>query len=217
MPGSDAVTANQVLTKAGAIALSVSQDRAVAAGLSGTPPLQVKVWTRYNPEARSALFMVPGMTAYVMALVAVLLLPGAPALAADGIYLLISVRPTAKERAANIRADRVELWFFAFETCAREKVAGCSKLARIVDMFARRLQIQERLTEQISQEWVRRGRFELAAGGTRNEIGKGCLTQPGRAGEQHMVEHIAPLLRRFQHRPCPCRSTSSMPWRWGRS
>ena len=33
---------------------------------------------------------------------------------------------------------------------AREKVAGCSKLARIVDMFARRLQIQERLTEQIS-------------------------------------------------------------------
>ena len=33
---------------------------------------------------------------------------------------------------------------------AREKVAGCSKLARIVDMYARRLQIQERLTEQIS-------------------------------------------------------------------
>ncbi len=33
---------------------------------------------------------------------------------------------------------------------AREKVAGCSKLARVVDMYARRLQIQERLTEQIS-------------------------------------------------------------------
>ncbi len=30
------------------------------------------------------------------------------------------------------------------------KVPGCSKLARIVDMYARRLQIQERLTEQIS-------------------------------------------------------------------
>ncbi len=31
------------------------------------------------------------------------------------------------------------------------KVFGVSKLARIVDMFARRLQLQERLTEQISQ------------------------------------------------------------------
>jgi len=31
------------------------------------------------------------------------------------------------------------------------KVLGVSKLARIVDMFARRLQIQERLTEQIAQ------------------------------------------------------------------
>jgi GTP cyclohydrolase I len=32
------------------------------------------------------------------------------------------------------------------------KVFGVSKLARVVDMFARRLQLQERLTEQISQE-----------------------------------------------------------------
>ena len=31
------------------------------------------------------------------------------------------------------------------------KVFGVSKLARIVDMFARRLQLQERLTEQISK------------------------------------------------------------------
>jgi GTP cyclohydrolase IA len=31
------------------------------------------------------------------------------------------------------------------------KVFGVSKLAHIVDMFARRLQLQERLTEQISQ------------------------------------------------------------------
>ena len=31
------------------------------------------------------------------------------------------------------------------------KVLGVSKLARIVDMFARRLQIQERLTEQVAQ------------------------------------------------------------------
>jgi GTP cyclohydrolase I len=33
---------------------------------------------------------------------------------------------------------------------AKGKVLGVSKLARLVDMYARRLQIQERLTEQIS-------------------------------------------------------------------
>jgi GTP cyclohydrolase I len=32
----------------------------------------------------------------------------------------------------------------------REKVFGVSKLARVVDMYARRLQLQERLTEQIA-------------------------------------------------------------------
>jgi len=31
------------------------------------------------------------------------------------------------------------------------KIVGLSKLARVVDIFARRLQVQERLTEQISQ------------------------------------------------------------------
>ncbi len=71
--GSDAVTANQILTKAEAIALSVSQQRAAALGLAGPPPLQVKVWTRYNPEARSAVFIVPGMAAYLMAIAAVML------------------------------------------------------------------------------------------------------------------------------------------------
>ncbi len=35
---------------------------------------------------------------------------------------------------------------------AQDKVLGLSKLARIVDVYARRLQIQERLTAQIAQE-----------------------------------------------------------------
>ena len=35
---------------------------------------------------------------------------------------------------------------------ARDKVLGASKLARIMDCFAKRLQIQERLTAQIAQE-----------------------------------------------------------------
>ena len=37
------------------------------------PPLSVKVWTRFNPEGRSALFLVPGLAAYLMAIAAVLL------------------------------------------------------------------------------------------------------------------------------------------------
>ena len=71
--GSDAVTANQVLAKAEAIALAASQKQAAALGLSGAPLLQVKVWTRYNPEARSAVFIVPGLAAYLMAIAAVML------------------------------------------------------------------------------------------------------------------------------------------------
>lgn len=35
---------------------------------------------------------------------------------------------------------------------AKDKVLGVSKIARIVDMYARRLQIQERLTIQIAEE-----------------------------------------------------------------
>jgi len=34
---------------------------------------------------------------------------------------------------------------------AKDKVLGISKIARIADLYARRLQIQERLTEQIAQ------------------------------------------------------------------
>lgn len=71
--GADPVSANQVLSKADAIVRAASQARAAAAGFAGEPPLRVDVWTRYNPEGRSAVFFVPGLAAYLMAIGAVLL------------------------------------------------------------------------------------------------------------------------------------------------
>jgi GTP cyclohydrolase I len=43
---------------------------------------------------------------------------------------------------------------------AQSKVLGLSKLARIVDCYARRLQIQERLTAQIAREIMRQTKAE---------------------------------------------------------
>jgi GTP cyclohydrolase IA len=43
---------------------------------------------------------------------------------------------------------------------AEEKVLGLSKLARIVDFYARRLQIQERLTAQIAEEIMKQTQAE---------------------------------------------------------
>lgn len=71
--GADPVTATQILAKSDAIALGETRHMAEASGLAQVPPIQVKLWTRYNPEARSAVFIVPGMAAYLMAIVAVLL------------------------------------------------------------------------------------------------------------------------------------------------
>jgi ABC-2 type transport system permease protein len=71
--GADAVVANQVLAKADALVRAETR-RLAGAELAGqAPPLQVKVWTRYNPAGRSALFMVPGLAAYLLAISAVLL------------------------------------------------------------------------------------------------------------------------------------------------
>lgn len=71
--GADTVVANQVLAKADAVV------RAEARRLAGpdadriAPPIQVKIWTRYNPAGLSALFMVPGLVVYLLAISAVLL------------------------------------------------------------------------------------------------------------------------------------------------
>jgi len=71
--GADPVTATQILSKSDAIALGETRRMAEASGAAVAPPIQVKLWIRYNPEARSAVFIVPGMAAYLMAIVAVLL------------------------------------------------------------------------------------------------------------------------------------------------
>jgi ABC-2 type transport system permease protein len=71
--GSDVTVANQVLTKADGLVRAASRRLAGASLGSPPPPLQVKVSTRYNPEGRSALFMVPGLAAYILAITAVLL------------------------------------------------------------------------------------------------------------------------------------------------
>lgn len=73
----DASSAQQALARADAMA-QLATARAVSdAGLlpagNSALPLSARTWTRYNPAGTSALYLVPGVTAYVLALVAVLL------------------------------------------------------------------------------------------------------------------------------------------------
>lgn len=66
--GSDGSTANQVL------AMSDALGRAANSSLAPLrPPLVADTVTRYNPTGESAMFLVPGIIAYVLALTAVLL------------------------------------------------------------------------------------------------------------------------------------------------
>jgi ABC-2 type transport system permease protein len=67
--GRDTTTANQVQAKTEGILRDLSRRLVHLEGM----PLQVDVWTRFNPEARSPLFLVPGLAAYLMAIAAVLL------------------------------------------------------------------------------------------------------------------------------------------------
>jgi ABC-2 type transport system permease protein len=71
--GADTVVANQVLSKADAVVRSELRRMGGPEAARLAPPIQAKVWTRYNPEARSAIFMVPGLAVYLLAISAVLL------------------------------------------------------------------------------------------------------------------------------------------------
>jgi ABC-2 type transport system permease protein len=71
--GADALAANQVLSKTDALVRAESR-RLGGPDLAGrAPAVEVRVWTRYNPAGASALFMVPGLAAYLLAISAVLL------------------------------------------------------------------------------------------------------------------------------------------------
>lgn len=71
--GADGLVANQFLTKAEASARAYTETLAPGGAGHFVAPLKVKLWTRYNPTGASALFMVPGLAAYLIAISAVLL------------------------------------------------------------------------------------------------------------------------------------------------
>jgi ABC-2 type transport system permease protein len=70
--GSDGLTATQVLAKAETV-VAASAARFAPAGVRVSAPVTVASYIRYNPEGRSALMIVPGLVAYILAMIAVLL------------------------------------------------------------------------------------------------------------------------------------------------
>lgn len=71
--GADALVANQVLAKADALVRNHSASRLPPRAESAEAPLTLRVWTLYNPTGASAIYMVPGLAAYLIAISAVLL------------------------------------------------------------------------------------------------------------------------------------------------
>ncbi|MBU8894708.1 ABC transporter permease [Corallococcus sp. H22C18031201] len=71
--GADGNTATQVLAKAQAL-IQVASPRLAGEGAPlPAPPVEVRIRTLFNPGGRSALFVVPGLAAYLLAIVAVLM------------------------------------------------------------------------------------------------------------------------------------------------
>jgi ABC-2 type transport system permease protein len=71
--GADPLVANQVLSKVDGLVRAESRRLAGPDVARLAPPVEVRIWTRYNPEGRSAVFMVPGLAVYLIAISAVLL------------------------------------------------------------------------------------------------------------------------------------------------
>lgn len=70
---SDANTAKQTVEMAEAFGRSVSAEVARRPAFEAATAVQVRTQMRFNPSGDSALYLVPGLTAYILAIVAVLL------------------------------------------------------------------------------------------------------------------------------------------------
>jgi ABC-2 type transport system permease protein len=73
LDGADGNTATQALGKAQALVQTASQRFRPPGAPLPAPPLEVRVRTLFNPTGRSALYLVPGLAAYLLAIVAVLI------------------------------------------------------------------------------------------------------------------------------------------------
>jgi len=81
---------------------------------------------------------------------------------------------------------------------AKEKVLGVSKIARIVDCFARRLQIQERLTEQVADAILEEAEAEGV--GVVMECRHLCMMMRG-VEKQNSVMTTSAVLGSFRNDP----------------
>lgn len=81
---------------------------------------------------------------------------------------------------------------------ANEKVLGVSKIARIVDCFARRFQIQERLTEQVAETILKESGAEGV--GVVMECRHLCMMMRG-VGKQNSVMTTSAVLGSFRAEP----------------
>lgn len=73
LDGSDNNSAVQARAKIETAVRALGLSIAAGEAARGAPPLEVRTLTRFNPEGRSAVFLVPGITALLLAIVAVLL------------------------------------------------------------------------------------------------------------------------------------------------
>jgi ABC-2 type transport system permease protein len=73
LDGADNSSAVQARAKAEALLRVLGLSFVTRGASPASIPIETRSWTRFNPEGRSAVFLVPGITAYVLAMVAVLL------------------------------------------------------------------------------------------------------------------------------------------------